>query len=97
MPVECEVKLSKYNEGENVNPIFFKSLIESLHYLTLFDMYKVKHPLCYWTLSSYMKNPKTTQFKATKRILSYIKGTIYFGLLYSFSIDYKLIGYNNSD
>ena len=36
-----------------------------------------------------MENPKTTHFKAAKRILRYIKGTINFGLLYSFSNDHK--------
>ena len=44
-----------------------------------------------------MENPTTTHFKTAKRILRYIKGTIDFGLLYSFSKDYKLIGYSDSD
>lgn len=39
----------------------------------------------------------TTYFKVAKRILHYIKGAIDFGLLYSFSKDYKLIGYNDSN
>ncbi|KAH9706546.1 hypothetical protein KPL70_012251 [Citrus sinensis] len=53
-PVECGVKLSKHDEGEDIDPTFFKSLVESL---------------------------RTTNF----------------GLLYSFSNDYKLVGYSNSD
>ncbi|KAE8679159.1 Zinc ion binding, putative isoform 1 [Hibiscus syriacus] len=36
-------------------------------------------------------------FKATKRILRYLKGTIDFGLFYSASNDYKLVGYSDSD
>ena len=36
-------------------------------------------------------------FKAAKRILRYIKCTINFGLLYSFSNYYKLVGYSGSD
>ena len=48
-------------------------------------------------VSRYIKNPKTTHFKAAKRILCYIKCTIKFGLLYSFSNDYKLVGYNDND
>ncbi|KAG6485688.1 hypothetical protein ZIOFF_054252 [Zingiber officinale] len=32
-PVKCDVKLSKYDEGEKVDPIFFKSLVGSLRYL----------------------------------------------------------------
>ncbi|KAH9648517.1 Integrase catalytic domain-containing protein [Citrus sinensis] len=33
-PVECEVKLSKHDEVEDIDPTFFKSLVGSLHYLT---------------------------------------------------------------
>ncbi|KAH9672319.1 hypothetical protein KPL70_017676 [Citrus sinensis] len=93
-PVECGVKLSKHDEGEHIDPTFFKSLVGSLRYLTctrpdiLYDVGLV---------SRYMENPKTTHFKATKRIICYIKGTTNFGLLYSFSNDYKLVGYSDSD
>ena len=44
-----------------------------------------------------MENPKTTHFKVTKRILRYIKSTINFGLLCSFSNYYKLVGYSDRD
>ena len=33
-PVECGVKLSKHDEGEDIDPTFFKSLVGSLRYLT---------------------------------------------------------------
>ena len=36
-------------------------------------------------------------FKAAKRILRYLKGTIDYGLLYSFSNEFKLVGYSDSD
>ena len=48
-------------------------------------------------MSWYMKNPKTTYFKAIKKIIRCIKGTIDFGLLYSFCKDYKLVEYSNSN
>ena len=44
-----------------------------------------------------MEAPTTTHFKAAKRILRYLKGTTDFGLYYSVSNDYKLIGYSDSD
>ncbi|KAH9745452.1 hypothetical protein KPL70_004078 [Citrus sinensis] len=93
-PVECGVKLSKYDEGEDIDPTFFKSLVGSLRYLTC-----TRPDILYAVglVSRYMENPKTTHFKAAKRILRYIKGTINFALLYSFSNDYKLIGYSDSD
>ncbi|KAH9726094.1 hypothetical protein KPL70_008130 [Citrus sinensis] len=93
-PVECGVKLSKYDEGEDIDPTIFKSLVGSLRYLTCTRPYIL---YAVGLVSRYMKNPKTTHFKAAKRILCYIKGTINFGLLYSFSNDYKLIGYSDSD
>ena len=44
-----------------------------------------------------MEHPTTTHFKAAKRILRYIKCTINFGLYYSISEDYRLVGYSDSD
>ncbi|KAL5553017.1 hypothetical protein UlMin_040418 [Ulmus minor] len=48
-------------------------------------------------VSRYMENPTTTHFKAAKRILRYIKGTIDIGLLYSVSNNYKFVEYTDSD
>ena len=94
MPVECGVKLSKHNESEDVDPTFFKSLVESLHYLIC------TRPNLLYTVglvSLYIENSKITYSKAVKRILPYIKCTINFGLLYLFSNDYKFIGYSDDD
>ncbi|XP_057780230.1 secreted RxLR effector protein 161-like [Salvia miltiorrhiza] len=44
-----------------------------------------------------MENPTTTHFKAAKRILRYLKGTLDYGLFYSNTHDYKLVGYSDSD
>ena len=73
---------------------FFKSLVRSLRYLTC-----TRSDILYviGLVSQYMKNSKTTHFKAVKRIIRYIKGTTNFGLLFSFSNDYKLVGYSDND
>ncbi|KAH9681167.1 hypothetical protein KPL71_026862 [Citrus sinensis] len=92
--VECGVKLSKHDEGEDIDPTFIKSLVGSLCYLTCTRSYIL---YAVGLVSRYMENPKTTHFKAAKRILCYIKDTINFGLLYSFSNDYKLVGYSDSN
>ncbi|KAL5763908.1 hypothetical protein ACOSQ2_016502 [Xanthoceras sorbifolium] len=91
-PVECGVKLSKHDEGESIDPTFFKSLVRSLHYLmcTRPDIF-----YAVGLVSRYMENPTTTHFKAAKKILHHIKGTIDFGLFYSISNDYKLVGYSD--
>lgn len=94
MPAESEVKLSKHDESVDVDPTFFKSLVGSLRYLKCmrpYVLYGVR------IVSQYVENPKTTHFKVAKRILRYIKCTINFGLLYSFSNSYKLVGYSDSD
>ena len=44
-----------------------------------------------------MEKPTITHFKAAKRILRYLKGTINFSLFYSASNNYKLVGYSDSD
>jgi hypothetical protein len=44
-----------------------------------------------------MEAPTMTHFKAAKRILRYLKGTLDFGLMYSFPNDFNLVGYCDSD
>ncbi|KAK2973952.1 hypothetical protein RJ640_027581 [Escallonia rubra] len=93
-PVECEVKLSKHGEGDKIHPTFSKSLVGSLRYLTctrpdiLFDV---------GLMSRYMEAPTTSHLKVAKKILRYIKGTLDYGIMYSSSQDFKLVGYCDSD
>ena len=93
-PVECGIKLSKYDEAEKVDVTLFRSLVGSLRYLTC-----TRPDILYATglVSRYMENPTTTHFKAAKRILRYLKGTINYGLFYSTTNDYRLVGYSDSD
>ncbi|KAL9251423.1 Retrovirus-related Pol polyprotein from transposon RE1-like protein [Drosera capensis] len=70
-PVECGEKLSKFEDGEKVDPTMFKSLVGSLRYLTctrpdiLFGVGLV---------SRFMENPTVRHMKAAKRLLRYIRG-----------------------
>ncbi|KAK6123269.1 hypothetical protein DH2020_042997 [Rehmannia glutinosa] len=93
-PMECGIKLSKYDGEEKVDPTLYKSLVGSLRYLTC-----TRPDILYATglISRYMENPTTTHMKAAKRILRYLKGTINYGLFYSTTNDYKLVGYSDSD
>ncbi|XP_020578757.1 uncharacterized protein LOC110023608 [Phalaenopsis equestris] len=93
-PVECGVKLSQFDEGKRIDPIFFKSLVGSLRYLTC-----TRPDILYAVglVSRYMETPTVTHLKTAKRIMRYIKGTIDFGLFYSSSNNFKLVGYSDSD
>ncbi|TYJ97580.1 putative mitochondrial protein [Cucumis melo var. makuwa] len=89
-PIETGTKLSKHEEGDDVDPSYFKSLVGSLRYLTctrpdiLFSVGLV---------SRFMESPTTTHLKVTKRILRYLKGTLDYRLFYSSSKEFKLEGY----
>ena len=48
-------------------------------------------------ISCYMENPSETHMKAAKRILRYLKGTLEYGMFYSTSDEFKLMGYCDSD
>ncbi|KAK4345238.1 hypothetical protein RND71_035414 [Anisodus tanguticus] len=93
-PTEYGIKMSKHEEGKSVDPTFFKSLVGSLRYLTC-TRPDILHAV--ELVSRCIESPTTTHFKATKRIFRYLKCTIDFGLFYSVSNYYKLVGYSNSD
>jgi len=81
--------MSKNDEGEKIKSTTFKSLVESLRYLTC------THPDIFYgvgLVSRFMEIPTMTHFKALKRILRYIKGTIDFGLFYGYSSSFDLVG-----
>ncbi|XP_050939142.1 uncharacterized mitochondrial protein AtMg00810-like [Cucumis melo] len=93
-PIETGTKLSKHEEGDDVDPSYFKYLVGSLRYLTctrpniLFSVGLV---------SRFMESPTTTHLKVAKRILRYFKGMLNYELFYSSSKEFKLEGYCDSD
>ena len=93
-PMECEVKLSKFDEGKKVNQTLFKQLIGSLQYLTCTNpdiLFGVG------IISQFMEVPTMAYWNAAKRILHYIKGILDYGLFYYPCDDFKLVGYCDSD
>ena len=93
-PMETGAKLSKYDEGERVDANRYRSLVGSLHYLTCT---RPDLSLSVGIISRFMEEPIYSHWKALKRVLRYVQGTLSLGLFYSRTEDYKLLGYSNSD
>ena len=92
--VDFGSKLTKEDEGSNVDATYFRSLVGSLRYLTC-----TRPDILYAVglISRYMEEPKSPHLMAAKRILRYIKGTTSHGLLYSSTNNFELAGYSDSD
>ncbi|XP_050876909.1 secreted RxLR effector protein 161-like [Lathyrus oleraceus] len=93
-PMEPGTKLSKFDGGEHVEAGKYRSLVGSLRYLTCT---RPDISLSVGIVSRFMEEPVYTHWKALKRILRYIQGTVSLGMFYSNSEKYKLVGYSDSD
>ncbi|XP_058763552.1 uncharacterized protein LOC131636999 [Vicia villosa] len=93
-PMEPGANLSKFDGGERVEANKFRSLVGSLRYLTCT---RPDLSLSVGILSRFMEEPVHSHWKALKRTLRYIQGTVSLGMFYSKSEDYKLTGYSDSD
>lgn len=47
-------------------------------------------------VSRFMETPKETHWQVVKRILRYVKGTKEYGILYTKTSNFKLVGYTDS-
>ena len=93
-PVATGLKLRKEDKGTKVDPSLFKRLVGSLMYSTATRpdiMYAVS------LISRFMETPMDSHWLTGKRILRYISGTRDYGILYSKSDDFILVGYTDSD
>eukprot|EP00253_Pinus_taeda_P011602 PITA_11602 len=93
-PTVMGLKLSKEDCSSNANPTLYKIMIGSLMYLTAIRsdiMYAVS------LVSRFMETPKKTHWQAAKRILRYVNGTKQYGVLYTTTDDFRLVGYTDSD
>jgi len=93
-PAVPNQNLSIEGEGDTVDPTNYKSLIGSLRYLTT-----TRPDIVYGVslLSRYMERPIESHWQAAKRILRYVKGTLNFGLYYTYGETFELKGYSDSD
>jgi len=93
-PTIMGLELRKENCSSNVNLTLYKSMIDSLMYLTATRpniMYAVS------LVSIFMETPKETHWQITKRILRHVNGTKQYGIQYAATNDFRLVSYTNSD
>lgn len=77
--VPGSIKLSKNDEGKQVDETLFKQIVGSLMYLTA-TRPDLMYSVC--LISRFMSSPRETHMMAAKRILRYIKGTTDLGIFY---------------
>ncbi|KAK5795584.1 hypothetical protein PVK06_036853 [Gossypium arboreum] len=93
-PVALGEKLSSISEHDRVDEKEYRSLVGCLLYLTatrLDILYAVSF------LSRFMHCCNVTHFKAAKRVLRYVKGTLGYGVKFERIEELKLVGYSDSD
>uniref|UniRef100_A0A803LCB7 Uncharacterized protein n=2 Tax=Chenopodium quinoa TaxID=63459 RepID=A0A803LCB7_CHEQI len=96
-------KLTKVGEGKLIDPTLYRSLVGSLRYLTITRpdiVYGVGPVSRYMETpkeSRYMETPKELHWCPAKKIVRYIKGTLDYGMFYSYGDEATLYGYSDSD
>ncbi|KAG6504844.1 hypothetical protein ZIOFF_037192 [Zingiber officinale] len=94
-PIEPKTQLHKDLEGTPVDTMEYRRIIGCLRYLL-----HTRPDLSYsiGMTSRYMERPTIMHHKAVKHILRYLKGTIYFGLVYiKGPQEIGIFGYSDSD
>lgn len=93
-PIATWVKLSKDDEGLDVNRTILKILLTNFMYLT-----STRPDIMQGVslISRFMETPKGTHWREWKIIMWYIKGTRDCGIVYPSTEKKDFIGYTNSD
>ncbi|XP_050890999.1 uncharacterized mitochondrial protein AtMg00810-like [Lathyrus oleraceus] len=83
-PADINQKLDSDSDGDDVDVTTFKQLVDSLRYLcnTIPDIYYVVG-----MVSKFISKPEWSHYQAAVRIMRYIKGTLKYGVLFSFGAE----------
>ncbi|RDX94010.1 putative mitochondrial protein, partial [Mucuna pruriens] len=93
-PVEEKLKLKRDSDERIIDLKYFKSLIESLRYLTttiLDIVFGIR------LLSRFMEQPRACHLHRARKILRYIKCILIERIFYDNNSNIKLVGYIDSD
>ncbi|XP_068712526.1 uncharacterized protein [Montipora foliosa] len=92
-PVDLNVKLQKEDGvSRPVDTISYQCTVGSLLYAAITTRPDIAQAV--GVVSKFYANPTQGHLTATKRILRYLKGTVYLGLSYKTCADGSLIGYS---
>ena len=95
-PADLNVKLQKEDGvSRPVDTITYQSIVGSLLYAAITTRPDIAQAV--GVLSKFCANPTQSHLTAAKRILRYLKGTVYLGLSYKKCADGNLIGYSDAD
>ncbi|KAK2989892.1 hypothetical protein RJ640_019475 [Escallonia rubra] len=93
-PMATSTHLSRYHGDPHPSPIEYRSIVGALQYLSFtrpgisFSVNKV---------AQFMQSPTCEHWSAVKRILRYLKDTLYFGLCLSKPSNLSLSAYSDAD
>eukprot|EP00253_Pinus_taeda_P006707 PITA_06707 len=93
-PFQSGVKLSVSCTSLEVDATLYRQLVGKLLYLT-----HTRPDLSFVVglVARFMQNPRESHWKAAKRILRYVRGTVQFGIHYSAKAAPLLVGFTDSD
>jgi len=93
-PMTTNLNMLGALDSELVDPMMYKNLIGSLMYLV-----STRPDICFVVniLSQFMVEPRQVHWVASKHVLSYLQGTVGFGLRYVEDDGVKLHRYSNSN
>ncbi|GJY37423.1 retrovirus-related pol polyprotein from transposon TNT 1-94 [Tanacetum coccineum] len=93
-PMSSDIKLTKDDECESIDSTNYRGMICSLLYVTT-SRPDIMFSVC--LCARFQEAPKTSHFKAVKRIFRYIKGTMHLGLWYPKGTGIETIVYADSN
>ena len=94
IPLAANEKFRKDDGEKKANSSLYRSLIGSLLYLT-----STRSDIMFASnlLSIFMQETSQVHYRATKRVLRYLQGTMDYEIIFYFGGDLNLIGYTDSD
>ncbi|XP_025657891.1 uncharacterized mitochondrial protein AtMg00810-like [Arachis hypogaea] len=93
-PMTSSLKLSAFGDTAFTNPTLYRSIVGGLQYAT------ITRPEIFFSVNKvaqFLHNPLESHWKAVKRILIYLVGTIQHGLRFSKFTNLRIYGFCDSD